>query len=322
MCEPRVGTISSVVQRVFGQLSVLRHCVPIALACLLLAGLTTVQMLRAGLPMGIVELVKTGVLDDGGDGIPNVGDVVNYSFQVTSTFPVEIEEVTVTDDLVATIDCPDEGNGLLILSEDESVTCTGSYALTQTDIDAGVVTNAATVNSVLPDFGALPPVTDDFELALDQFPSIQIVKEGTVDVGMDGVLLDGDTIDYTFEVANTGNVTLTNIDVSDDSVSPVDCPGGNPIATLAPGGAITCTGSYAVTVADLVAGQKTNTATAEGSDPDMGAVNDSDEHTEDLSAEVITFEDDSATTIPTLGQWGLLLLAVGLAGLGLLRIRG
>ena len=57
----------------------------------------------------------------------------------------------------------------------------------------------------------------------------------------------GDTIDYTFLVQNTGNVTLTNVNVSDPKVGSLSCP----TTTLAPGASMTCTATYALTQADI-----------------------------------------------------------------------
>ena len=69
----------------------------------------------------------------------------------------------------------------------------------------------------------------------------------------------GDVIDYTITVENTGNVTLTDIVVTDPTAT---ITGGSPIAGLAPGATATVTASYTVTQADLDAGEVENTATA------------------------------------------------------------
>ena len=64
----------------------------------------------------------------------------------------------------------------------------------------------------------------------------------------------GDTIGYTFLVRNTGNVTLTNVNVSDPQVGSVSCPA----TTLAPGAQMTCTATYTLTQADIDAGTVDN----------------------------------------------------------------
>ena len=69
----------------------------------------------------------------------------------------------------------------------------------------------------------------------------------------------GQLITYTYEVTNTGNVTVVGqITVTDDKVT-VTCP---PTAALAPGQSVICTATYTVTQADLDAGQIVNTASA------------------------------------------------------------
>lgn len=67
----------------------------------------------------------------------------------------------------------------------------------------------------------------------------------------------GETISYEYLVTNEGNVTLTNLSVSDDKTT-VSCP----VSELAPGASTTCTADYSVKQADIEAGKVTNTATA------------------------------------------------------------
>ena len=75
----------------------------------------------------------------------------------------------------------------------------------------------------------------------------------------------GDILDYEYLVTNTGNVTITSpIQVDDDRILPpaiVNCP-ALPAGGLAPNDSLTCTASYAVTQADLDAGEVTNIASA------------------------------------------------------------
>ena len=80
-------------------------------------------------------------------------------------------------------------------------------------------------------------------------PAIQIIKgAGAVnDVNGNGID-DGDTIIYTFKVKNLGNVTLTNIVVTDPKIGPVTCPN----VALAPGASLDCAPrTYTLTQADV-----------------------------------------------------------------------
>ena len=88
------------------------------------------------------ELVKGGALDLGPDGLANPGDVINYSFAVTNTEVVTLLLVIVSDPMAAPITCP-SGNPMPSLASAATETCTGSYIITQADIDAGSVVNTA-----------------------------------------------------------------------------------------------------------------------------------------------------------------------------------
>src|SRR6202021_859095 len=76
----------------------------------------------------------------------------------------------------------------------------------------------------------------------------------------------GTTLHYSFLVTNTGNVTLSAIQVNDTDLpglSAITCPD----ASLAPGASETCTATYVTTQADVQAGSVVNTATAQGDPP-------------------------------------------------------
>ena len=120
---------------------------------------------------------------------------------------------------------------------------------------------------------------------LTQSPAIALTKTGTLndDDGTPGLSV-GDTISYTFLVENTGNVTLTNVSVTDPLVTPITCPSGNPIPSLAVGASETCTGSYTITQADIDAAVRDNTATATGTDPGNNPVTDTDSETVNLGS--------------------------------------
>ncbi|MBS9773511.1 MAG: MucBP domain-containing protein, partial [Gammaproteobacteria bacterium] len=90
-------------------------------------------------------------------------------------------------------------------------------------------------------------------------PAIDIVKSANKDK-----LVVGQTVTYTFTVTNTGNVTLTNVAVTDAKIK-----GAITLVktTLEPNEETTGTGTYVVTQDDVDAGKLDNTATVTGNPP-------------------------------------------------------
>ena len=97
----------------------------------------------------------------------------------------------------------------------------------------------------------------------------------------------GQTVTYTFTVVNTGNQTLTDVDVTDVPTPPAggatpDCqtranPSGTCSGTstsLLPGETAVFTAAYTVTQADVDHGSIVDSATTEGTTPTGGTVTD------------------------------------------------
>ena len=102
-------------------------------------------------------------------------------------------------------------------------------------------------------------------------PDIEIVKyvnDEDANSPTGPIIPVGDDVTFTFDVTNTGNVTLTDIDVNDDVYGFIGT-----IASLAPG-ATDSTLSHGPVPAE--AGQHTNIATAEGNPPVGPPVSDTD----------------------------------------------
>ena len=196
-------------------------------------------------------------------GTNAVGDTITYTYDVENTGNVTLTNVTVTDGHagLGSVTCmPAQGS---TLNPGDTMSCSATYTVTQTDVNAGQIDNTGVVTGTDPGSN---PVTDSDPLSepVAQNPALTLTKTGTLndDDGTPGVSVS-DTIDYTFRVGNTGNVTLTNVSVTDPLVAPITCPSGNPIPSLAVGTNETCTGSYTVTQADIDAGTRDNTATAD-----------------------------------------------------------
>ena len=190
-----------------------------------------------------------------------IGDIVTYTITSENTGNVSLTGVTVSDALLGgdvTSDCvfPTTAGELGV---GETVTCEIDYAVTQADLDAGLVENTASASGQGPDG---TPITDEIdapvETPLQQAPAFDVVKTAT-DFDF---TLPGDVANYEYVVTNSGNVTITDpITVSDNLISNVTCP-ALPAGGLAPTASITCEASYTVTQADLDNGSVTNLASA------------------------------------------------------------
>ncbi len=149
------------------------------------------------------------------------------------------------------------------------MTCTATYVVTQTDV--GEITNTATATGTPPNPLTPPPVSPPDEVTVDVTanPAITVVK--SADEAAQADIAAGQEVTYSFLVTNTGNVTLTDVEVIEGEfsgtgeLSAILCP--EEASSLAPGAQITCEATYTITQADVDAGTVTNTATATGTPP-------------------------------------------------------
>jgi len=219
-------------------------------------------------------------------GYGAAGDTIDYSYLVTNSGTTTLTGIGVSDNLVASVSCPDPS-----LAPGASETCTGSYTVTQADVDNGSVTNTATANGTAPD-----PTTvhsNPSSVTVDESgatTSLSVVKS----TGATSFSAAGQTLTYSYKVTNTGTTTIHDVNVTDNLIGAVSC---SP-ATLAPGASVTCTGSYTVTQGDVDNGSVTNTATAHAIGPYSNAANSNESSvTVTYSGVVIT-----TTSLPTLTE--------------------
>ena len=182
----------------------------------------------AGQGPPFMRITKTGTLDLGTDGVATPGDVIAYELEVINLAQCPIEDIRVSDSLIPSIICP-SGNPIPSLRPG-SETCTGSYTITQDDIDTGFVYNSAratgfhcvyTVGAYFGHLQDIPP--------LNQAP-VALCSDVTVAAGLDCTAEasidngshdpDGDEITLTQEPSGPyglgeANVVLT---VSDGSL--------------------------------------------------------------------------------------------------------
>ena len=219
-------------------------------------------------PVSLSLVKKAGTpVDVNGDGLVDAGDTIAYTFAVTNTGDIEIDDVGVTDGKVGPVSCPAGANAL---APGDRVTCTASYTIDHGDVTHGSVDNTATASGSVAGTGSTtvtspPSSTSTPTTAPD--PELTLAKS----VSPTSVTSAGQSVTYSYLITNSGNVTITGVsaaEVSFTGTGPppvVACPPG--AAALAPRASVLCTATYTVTQADFDAGSVDNTAVATGTDP-------------------------------------------------------
>ncbi len=202
------------------------------------------------------------------------GQVLGYTITVQNTGNQPLTAVTMTGDTVTTgagtfpltpVLSSGDTNSNSILDVGETWLYTASFTVTQPVMNAGGnITNAATLTTaqVGPQTGTSPPTP----IAVN--PGLTVVKQGLPA----GPVSAGQVITYTFRVTNSGNVTITGVQVADtfggfgtppvpgnealtDAAPLGDSPDGPPNngiwSTLSPGDLVTFTAPYTVTQQDV-----------------------------------------------------------------------
>jgi len=220
-----------------------------------------------------VSLVKHAgtPVDVNGDGLTDTGDTIQYTFTVTNTGRLVLDDVAVSDAKAGTVTCP---QSTLAPGASELCTADAPYTITAADVTAGAVDNAATASGA--PVGTTARVTSSVSSThtptTAPAPSLTLVK--SADPSTEAEFTPGQTITYHFVVTNTGNVPMSGITIDEGSftgsgtLSPVTCPD----STLPVNGQETCTASYTLSPADVDQGSVTNTATVEGTPPGSAAL--------------------------------------------------
>ena len=220
-------------------------------------------------PKPAVSLVKIADASTGDTSSLTVGETINYSYVVTNTGNVDLASVAVVDQTLGAVTCPTPASPGL--APGASVICTADtpYTVAQTDLDAGIVSDAATATGVDTD-GDSSLVSSPSTVVVPQSaaPAVSLDKTAAVTPAADqGAAQVGDTIAYSYVVTNIGNVDLPSVAVDDPTVGAVSCP--TPASPgLAPASSEACSADtpYTVTQADVDAGKVVDTATATGTD--------------------------------------------------------
>ena len=210
-----------------------------------------------------MTITKTTVGAEEGH-IYKLGEVINYKITATNDGNLTLTNVKVEDALTGNVG--ENAFTIDTLAPDEAQTFDVRYVVTENDVLEGKVINNATgtaTDPTDPDEPKTPVTPGEKEDPIETpNPSLAVVKTSD----KTGVVKLGETITYTITVTNNGNVTINDIEVTDELTGNT---GDNAftIDRLAVGETKQFTATYTVTEDDILEGTIVNRATATGKDP-------------------------------------------------------
>uniref|UniRef100_UPI0018CA29E9 DUF7507 domain-containing protein n=1 Tax=Aureivirga sp. CE67 TaxID=1788983 RepID=UPI0018CA29E9 len=274
-----------------------------------------------------IESEKTYTITDNGDGVIGVNDVINYSVVIVNTGDVTLTNVDLTDTLTdfenthiplsLTYNTSTMGSSEGELKVGEMATYNATHTITQADFDSGSLNNSVFVTGTSPKNVTVEDTSDDgddldgntvddpTETIFSQNPSIEAVKTYTITDDGDGLIGVNDVINYTVVVENTGDVTLTNIDLTDTltdfenvnttlSLTYVSSTMGSSEGELKVGEEATYNVSYTIAQASFDSGGLNNSVFVTGTSPKNVTVEDTSDDGDDLDGNT---EDDPTLVV-------------------------
>jgi len=237
-----------------------------------------------------------------------VGDPVSWTFTVTNSGTETVSSISVTDDLLGAVTCPETS-----LDPSESMDCT---AINDT-ADPGLVTNLATAAGT-GDVSSDPVGGSDQANYFGQQPAMSVLKEvfdpftaswldADADLGTPGsndprpaVIPSGSDAQFRFVVANTGNIPITDVAVTDPRCDAAPAVTGGDAGTpdvldVGETWTLTCTDS-------ALSGGYTNTATVTGDS--AGGTPDGSGTSEAATAQVSELSVAKEVMDPITGEFG------------------
>lgn len=247
--------------------------------------------------------------------VSRAGDQITYTIAARNTGNQTAENVRIDDALFPTpfdpagptpnaLRCTNAGgeawvnDGTRSVLPDETITCTATYTVTLSDMNLGKdtrtpgapppydrIVNQATVSGLKPVDPNAPdadrtitPASAQAEVGIVKSPALAIAKTTP---GNPSLVL-GQGVDYQITVTNTGNVTLTDVQVADrlSGATALRCtdPTGTTTVSLPtnldPGVVIVCRTTYTPNQADIDRGYVDNQASVVGTYADTTGTRD------------------------------------------------
>lgn len=191
------------------------------------------------------------------DKAVDLGETIHYTIHLVNNGNTTVSDIVVTDEMTG-----DSWNaGTLKPGEDK--TFHTEYVVTEKDILAGSVKNVALADGKDPN-GNKPDVTpgEEEDKTVPENAHLTVAKKTVSNPKNHSGYAVGETIRYQIEAFNDGNLTLTDVEVSDPLTGETW-----KVEKLAPGEKQTFETKYTVTEKDQSAGKVVNKATAKAKTP-------------------------------------------------------
>lgn len=198
------------------------------------------------------------------------GEVINYTITVEFSSTGSFSGVEIEDNFI------EENGGSLNCDQTQDryvrgnqIECTGSYTITETDVENGVVENIATVSATFQAISGSCSCSKPKPYKVSAQDRATVRLEELAAEPEAGILLEktgspttfsgaGEEIEYTYTVSNIGETDVTGPVTVEDNKVDVSCPAGG----IAAGNSMECSATYTTTEADVENGSVVNTATA------------------------------------------------------------
>jgi uncharacterized membrane protein len=161
-----------------------------------------------------LDLEKTANFGPSPSNPANMSDTISYNITVANAGDVTLYKVNVTDDKLGL------NKQIDALAPGASQFFYLSYLVSESDLCKDI-DNEARANATDPCGKVLADVFDRWSVPTTYKAAIKIDK--SADVSSAAI---GDVINYTYNVTNTGNVNLSDLDIEDDKLGSIDTKGG------------------------------------------------------------------------------------------------
>ncbi len=185
------------------------------------------------------------------------GQTITFSIVATNTGNITLTNATVSDPDAVLGSCSPSNPATL--APGGTITCSATHVVLQSDMDSGSYANTAYGDS-----NETSQVKDTETITFGRAYALSFEKK-IVGQGPYGL---GSTINYSLELENIGNSTLTNVSISDNAATLGNCTPAIPVASLAPHGTVVCAASHVVDQTDIDLGHFSNTATGSSNETD------------------------------------------------------